>query len=805
MKTLESNLKLITCAGLMCLGTSARADYESTVQALSPLGYWRLNETAPSVDPAISINSILGGAALNGAYINFPTRAVAGALAGSSDTAVSFNGSSQNIDIPYSAQLNTTIFSAEIWVNPASLSQPSGTAAVMSSGQPAATNRSGWVLYLNGNLWSFRPFKNSGILTVTGDANGINSAANTAVAGAWHHLVVVNDGTKCKLYVNGALANEIEPLPANAYVAATSGGTTIGKRYSSANQFYGTLDEAAFYTTALSAQDVLDHYNNGLDAGRNTPYETLVGASSPVGYYRMDEPVFVPPIAANIGTLGALADGAYGTGSFTNAAGPTSMPGLGGGNVACRFDGTGQINCGSDTGLDVSAISVAAWIKPGGVITNMSVLAKGSLLWRLQLDGVTNHLKWVYADTSNGSAFITGSKNVTDGSWHHVVAVAGANGSALYVDGVLDASDPTAVTLPTTMDPVTIGSQNTTSSRWLGSLDEVSLFGTELTESQVVALYLAAEPPTKDMYTFGPGAVIAGTDITWTLPMGTDVANLTPTFTYSFQATCDKTSGATEDFSNPVTYTITGLGDPLPKVYTVTVVLAKVPILNGMTCWYDAAVGVTTDGSGVQTWNDRSGQEHHATRASSGSPTLVPNDINSTMPAVHIRGNQQWLDCAGKFFTKEQYVVVRSPNANWNGSGSFLGRKNMTGQFLEARPSSYNLGNGTTRFWQDWIPAAVSKNGTAVPDDRANSVGFRLGTITDYMILKIVVLDANPTIGSAYYQIGENDNLGSCDMDIAEIIGYSTPNSHCLKARLVIMCPGARMISRRRWTTSSAA
>ena len=55
--------------------------------------------------------------------------------------------------------------------------------------------------------------------------------------------------------------------------------------------------------------------------------------------------------------------------------------------------------------------------------------------------------------------------------------------------------------------------------------------------------------------------------------------------------------------------------------------------------------------------------------------------------------------------------------------------------------------------------------------------GFELGTITDYMLLKITVNSAATPENLAaypYYQIGQNETLGSCDMDIAEIVAYNT-------------------------------
>ena len=238
------------------------------------------------VDPyQTAVNSGTVGSTVNGTYVSVPSRGVAGALAGDSDTAITLDGSTQDVDIPYNTQLNTTMFSAEIWAKPANAN---ANQAIFSSGQPAASNRTGWVVYqLNGSNYSFRPFKNSGANTVTGTTAGIGDSVASVTVGQWQHIVVVNDGTNCILYVNGAA---IASASSTTYAAAADGGTTLAKRYGSANWFAGSLDEAAFYTTALSPADVLAHYQNGINASRGTPYPTLVGASNPVAYYRLNEP-----------------------------------------------------------------------------------------------------------------------------------------------------------------------------------------------------------------------------------------------------------------------------------------------------------------------------------------------------------------------------------------------------------------------------------------------------------------------------------------------------------------------------------
>ncbi len=94
----------------------------------------------------------------------------------------------------------------------------------------------------------------------------------------------------------------------------------------------------------------------------------------------------------------------------------------------------------------------------------------------------------------------------------------------------------------------------------------------------------AADNSTKDytvtvtmipvMLSFGPGATITGTNIVWTVPQGTNVTALTPTYTISDGATCLPESGSPQDFTSPEHYVVsaTGLSD---QDYTVTLNLVE--------------------------------------------------------------------------------------------------------------------------------------------------------------------------------------------------------------------------------------
>ncbi|WP_282144206.1 DUF5018 domain-containing protein [Cellulophaga baltica] len=70
----------------------------------------------------------------------------------------------------------------------------------------------------------------------------------------------------------------------------------------------------------------------------------------------------------------------------------------------------------------------------------------------------------------------------------------------------------------------------------------------------------------------GVDGIITGTNISVTLPAGTNVTTLSSTVTHT-GASVNPTSGVAQDFSSPVEYTVTA-ADGTTKVYTVTVSLA---------------------------------------------------------------------------------------------------------------------------------------------------------------------------------------------------------------------------------------
>jgi autotransporter-associated beta strand protein len=79
-----------------------------------------------------------------------------------------------------------------------------------------------------------------------------------------------------------------------------------------------------------------------------------------------------------------------------------------------------------------------------------------------------------------------------------------------------------------------------------------------------------------------PTVNISGTNISVTVPFGTIVTALSPSFTLSTEATAGSISGSTRDFTTPQRYTITA-EDQTTKDYTVTVTVNQLPVAIAQT------------------------------------------------------------------------------------------------------------------------------------------------------------------------------------------------------------------------------
>jgi len=539
------------------LAFSARADYPSTVVSQGPSAYFRLNETAqPPVLPINATNRGSLGAAGDGSLLAgsdgvMPIRGQPGALTGSADTSYRFSNPSwtvtyfgSHVDVANNAALNPNgPFTVEFWAKPATApTDLFSPLCSLDATQNSGNSREGYLFYIDGaggnTRWQFR----------MGGVNGYgaNSAiGGTFTVGAWHHIVGVYDGSNMILYVNGA------PVVTNAVAAGSFtpngtqplriGATTIPNR-----TFNGYVDEVAFYGTALSATTIKAHFDAASNNGSG--YANQILASSPVGYWRLGEPG--DPVAPNLGTLGAAANGNYVYSSKPGAPSvrPPTYPGFEAGNNAVLFDGSGGYVSVPAVNFNTNTITMTGWINANGqqaAQTGLILNRAGTTTAGLAID-VAGGLGLTY-NWGNDTATFNWASGVSlpDSDWAFVALVVQPNQAAIF-----EANDTNFTTFNGATNPVTHAVQPFEGATLIGadlapnggsgpaffngSIDEVAIFNRALTTGEVYTEYAAGIGGVPPQIFGGPTAAATQLFDGDTLSLSVDAGG-TPTLGYQWR------------------------------------------------------------------------------------------------------------------------------------------------------------------------------------------------------------------------------------------------------------------------------
>ena len=220
-----------------------------------------------------------------------------------------------------------------------------------------------------------------------------------------------------------------------------------------------------------------------------------------------------------------------------------------------------------------------------------------------------------------------------------------------------------------------------------------------------------------------PAASISETSISVTLPFGTSVTALAPTYTVSANATGSPVSGTSRNFSTPQTYTITA-EDNSTKVYTVTVTVlpdSVPPVTSGLVLRMDASkITGTANGAQLNTWADTSGAANNAIRqsgSSAGYPMYVTGVLNGN-PVVRFNSGNTTGDNFKftRISTIQTVFWVLKENASLSDGRFLLGddttyqfhRKSANGPLWDNGYAASNIKNGTTKLMGNVIDGTTT-------------------------------------------------------------------------------------------------
>ncbi len=248
--------------------------YRSAVLDSKPESYWRLGEpegTAANSEIAVNLSRD------RGTYSNVTLAAPAG-LAGTTDTAASFNGSSSQLSLPAGTVKKSRDVAVELWFK-----IPAGGLGGPLLGyqdKPIDTTPTVGVplVYVGANDHKLHgQFWNGRVAPITASTVNVND-------GRWHHAVLSANGATQTLYLDGqvagTLANQVVDHTTLTYnqvgvAYATTPGSWPGWGTAAKQFFAGTIDEVALYQHPLGPATVKAHFQQATAAASQLTKVTL--------------------------------------------------------------------------------------------------------------------------------------------------------------------------------------------------------------------------------------------------------------------------------------------------------------------------------------------------------------------------------------------------------------------------------------------------------------------------------------------------------------------------------------------------
>ncbi len=309
-------------------------------------------------------------------------------------------------------------------------------------------------------------------------------------------------------------------------------------------------------------------------------------------YWTLDEtlgPPYTDFFGAATGTCGAAC--------------PIATAGKIGG--AQLFNGTDEVSVADDNSFDwgsSDSFSIEFWMKTPGSSTcdgNQVVVGRNDsstgLQWWVGCSGSGGMADFNLYDTSGSGTFVKGVTDLTDGQWHHVVAVRDgvANKIDIYVDGVKEGSADGTYSYGFGSDrPLNIGwLSQSPYYRFDGTVDDVAIYNRALSDTEIMQHFHDGEA------SYGY-CIMDGTTTYTVTPSLTGSGSMTPSTAQDIRDGSTTTFTVTPDTGYHIV-SVTGCGGALSgSAYTTGSITANCIVTANFTIdQYD--IVAHTDGNGT--------------------------------------------------------------------------------------------------------------------------------------------------------------------------------------------------------------
>ena len=280
----------------------------------------------------------------------------------------------------------------------------------------------------------------------------------------WHHTVITYDGIHLKLYLD---ANLLATNETNGEIQSSSSNIFIGNQDTS-NDFQALIDEVAIYTSTLTEEEIENLYENTPNPG--------TGNQNCISIWKLNE---------NSGSVATDSESTN-NGAISGAQWETGVEGS-----ALSFDGIDDyVSVPNADNLNVSGeITIMAWAKTQENKTS-KIAQKGD--W----DG-----HGIYQDKWNGwkcgirlATNTSHSINWENGvplldKWYHITLTYDGSMLKLFVNGQLKNSKSVSGNLKINGRDFSIGSDNGGQKFFNGSIDDVRIYGSALSQTEIQFIY----------------------------------------------------------------------------------------------------------------------------------------------------------------------------------------------------------------------------------------------------------------------------------------------------------------------------